>query len=72
MTTTQKFRVLGVEQGITITRPFNKEIIALLLSLIAAAAGLVCAAFVSLPVVLVLLFGGIFIFSSYMLVKGSF
>ena len=25
MTTTQKFRVLGVEQGITITRPFNKE-----------------------------------------------
>ena len=23
--TTQKFRVLGVEQGITITRPFNKE-----------------------------------------------
>jgi hypothetical protein len=23
MTTTQKFRVLGVEQGITITRPFN-------------------------------------------------
>ncbi len=25
MTTTQKFRVLGVEQGITITRPFNNE-----------------------------------------------
>lgn len=25
MTTTQKFKVLGVEQGITITRPFNKE-----------------------------------------------
>jgi hypothetical protein len=25
MTTTQKFRVLGVEQGITITRPFNRE-----------------------------------------------
>jgi hypothetical protein len=25
MTTTQKFKVLGVEQGITITRPFNNE-----------------------------------------------
>jgi hypothetical protein len=25
MTTTQKFKVLGVEEGITITRPFNKE-----------------------------------------------
>ena len=25
MTTTQKFKVLGVEQGITITRPFNSE-----------------------------------------------
>ena len=25
MTTTQKFKVLCVEQGITITRPFNKE-----------------------------------------------
>ena len=50
----------------------NKEIIALLLSLLAAAAGLVCAAFVSLPVVLILFLGGIFIFSSYMLIKESF
>jgi hypothetical protein len=50
----------------------NKEIIALLLSLLAAAAGLVYAAFVSLPVVLILFLGGIFIFSSYMLIKESF
>ena len=28
MTTTQKFKVLGVEQGITITRPFNNEMYA--------------------------------------------
>jgi len=28
MTTTQKFKVLGVEQGITITRPFNSEMYA--------------------------------------------
>jgi len=26
--TTQKFKVLGVEQGITITRPFNNEMYA--------------------------------------------
>jgi hypothetical protein len=49
----------------------NKEIITLLLSILAAGAGLVCAVFISLPAVLVLLFGGIFAFSSYMLVKES-